>query len=1003
MSGNVFYNGNSYTRQQLENLLEESGHEALSAEFGNVADVNFEDGTISSEEFTKLVGHQEKVIVFRGKEYTIKQFNQLVERENLDASELTGELGEFGDDIDFSDGIDQNEFDTIDNHQESLGTVSYKGSNKTLEEINEKNANKLEKEFGTIAGVDYSDGINPTEFLLIQAVIKAHQDAETSDDDIVIYGGREYTISELNELINSQNLNSAELTGELGDFGDDVNFSDGVDEIEFDLIKDSQESLSTVSYKGGEQTFEEINKEGASQLQNEFGAIAGVDYSDGINAEEFEIIQGHQVSEELADRVMFKGQEYTLHQLVNTFTPVQLEEEFGSIPGVDASDGLSTQEFERIIEHQEESIVYRGEDYTIGEFNQLLNSENLDEDDLTEELGDFGNDFDISDGIDQNEFDKINDSQEGLGTVSYKGGDITLEEINEQGADQLQDEFGSIDGVDYSDGINAAEFEKIQEHQASEELADRVIFKGQEYTLHQLINTFTRDELEDEFGSIPGVNARNGLNNHEFDKIVEHQEGLGTLSYQGGDLTLEQINGQSASQLQEEFGTIANVDYSDGINSAEFEKIQQHQASEETADRVMYKGQEYTMHQLLNTFTLAELDEEFGSILGVNPSNGLKKHEFNKIVKHQQEEDIIFRGEEYTIREFNELIDSQNLTTAELNEELGDFGGNIDFSDGVDQKEFDTIDSSQESLGDVSYGNGKKDLEDLNEKNATQLQQEFGTIAGVDYRDGVNAAEFKIIQDHQESEKTADTVIFKGEEYTMHELINQVPFVELEAEFGSIEGVNLQDGVLDASDFTAVDDAQAQSGTVLFDDDPISLLDLNKETTSDLVAEYGDIEGVDVSNGINLEEFKIIQRHQAGELAHEVDREQLKVFVDIGVFAPAEIEKVTGGDGKVSKEDFEKFLAEADGADGSEKDGVLTTAEVEAWKSNTKDFKEFTAQAYVDWFVQAKVDKTKSADFLGDYFAIEDNYGSVNAVDYVNDGLNDNDEPPAIAPQEGTS
>ena len=144
---------------------------------------------------------------------------------------MTGELGEFGDDIDFLDGIDQNEFDTIDNHQESLGTVSYKGKNKTLEEINEEKANKLEKEFGTIAGVDYSDGINPTEFLLIQAVIKAHQDAETSDDDIVIYGGREYTISELNELINSQNLNSAELTEELGDFGDDVNFSDGVDEI----------------------------------------------------------------------------------------------------------------------------------------------------------------------------------------------------------------------------------------------------------------------------------------------------------------------------------------------------------------------------------------------------------------------------------------------------------------------------------------------------------------------------------------------------------------------------------------------------------------------------------------------------------------------------------------------------------------------------------------------------------------------------------------------------
>lgn len=72
----------------------------------------------------------------------------------------------------------------------------------------------------------------------------------------------------------------------------------------------------------------------------------------------------------------------------------------------------------------------------------------------------------------------------------------------------------------------------------------------------------------------------------------------------------------------------------------------------------MYKGQEYTMHQLLNTFTLAEFDEEFGSILGVNPSNGLKKHEFNKIVKHQ-EEIIIFRGEEYTIREFNELIDSK--------------------------------------------------------------------------------------------------------------------------------------------------------------------------------------------------------------------------------------------------------------------------------------------------------------------------------------------------------
>ena len=262
-----------------------------------------------------------------------------------------------------------------------------------------------------------------------------------------------------------------------------------------------------------------------------------------------------------------------MHQLVNTFTAEQLEAEFGSIPGVDASDGLSTQEFEKIIEHQEETIVYRGEEYTISEFNQLLNSESLDEDDLTEELGDFGNDFDISDGFDQNEFDKINDSQEGLGTVFYKGGDITLEEINEQGADQLQDEFGTIAGVDYSDGINVAEFEKIQEHHASEELADRVIFKGQEYTMHQLINTFTRDELEDEFGSIPGVNARNGLNNHEFDKIVEHQEGLGTVSYQGSDLTLEQINGQSASQLQEEFGTIANVDYSDGINSAEFEKF----------------------------------------------------------------------------------------------------------------------------------------------------------------------------------------------------------------------------------------------------------------------------------------------------------------------------------------------------------------------------------------------------------------------------------------------
>lgn len=82
---------------------------------------------------------------------------------------------------------------------------------------------------------------------------------------------------------------------------------------------------------------------------------------------------------------------------------------------------------------------------------------------------------------------------------------------------------------------------------------------------------------------------------------------------------------------------------------------------------------------------------------------------------------------------------------------------------------------------------------------------------------------------------------------------------------------------------------------------------------------------------------------------------------------------------------------------------MLTTAEVEAWKSNTQDFKEFTAQAYVDWFIQAKVDKTQSAELLGDYFKIEDNYGSVNAVDYVNEGLNDNNEPPAIAPQEEPS
>lgn len=336
-----------------------------------------------------------------------------------------------------------------------------------------------------------------------------------------------------------------------------------------------------------------------------------------------------------------------------------------------------------------------------------------------------------------------------------------------------------------------------------------------------------------------------------------------------------------------------------------------------------------------------------------------------------------FKGEEKTLDELNRYSSSQ------LAQELGNHNG-VNYSDGIDQTEFELLDDFQSALGSVSYDGDYKDIQEINDLSANQLQNEFGTIEGVDYSDGVNAAEFQKIQQHQESESSADTVTFKGKEYTMHELTNKFTAAEMESEFGSIPGVNLQDGVLDAGDFKAVDDAQAQSGTVLFEDDPISLKDLNEEKKSDLRKEFGHIDGVNVNDGINLEEFKIIQKHQAGKLAHVVDEEQLQTFIDIGVFAPAEIEAIAGEDRKVNGDDYNNFVAMADGADGSRKDGVITTSEIEAWKAKTEDYKEFTPQAYIEWYIECKVSISKGADLLGDYFKIEDNYGSVNAVDYVN-------------------
>ena len=170
-------------------------------------------------------------------------------------------------------------------------------------------------------------------------------------------------------------------------------------------------------------------------------------------------------------------------------------------------------------------------------------------------------------------------------TINYQGQAVTMEELNarlgtKEGRRERrgENEFGEVNNVDYRDGVDADEFELLILEQQGD--AETVQFGGEAKTLEQIQNGgYSEEELLDGFGDVSGVNYSDGIDATEFNNIANTQLGSSYITIKGEQYTLAEINELSRRERQALVGHIPGVDASNGIDANEFETIRLHLTS----------------------------------------------------------------------------------------------------------------------------------------------------------------------------------------------------------------------------------------------------------------------------------------------------------------------------------------------------------------------------------------------------------------------------------------
>ena len=170
-------------------------------------------------------------------------------------------------------------------------------------------------------------------------------------------------------------------------------------------------------------------------------------------------------------------------------------------------------------------------------------------------------------------------------TINYKGEAVTMKELNGllgtregQRERKGEKEFGKVNKVDYRDGVDAYEFELLIQEQQGD--AETVQFRGEAKTLEQIQNGgYTEKQLRNGFGDVSDVNYSDGINETEFNNIVNAQLGSSYVTINGDRYTLSEINDLSRRERGRLVGHIPGVNFRNGIDANEFETIRLHLAS----------------------------------------------------------------------------------------------------------------------------------------------------------------------------------------------------------------------------------------------------------------------------------------------------------------------------------------------------------------------------------------------------------------------------------------
>lgn len=137
-------------------------------------------------------------------------------------------------------------------------------------------------------------------------------------------------------------------------------------------------------------------------------------------------------------------------------------------------------------------------------------------------------------------------------TINYERSAVNLDTLNdelgtgESAKNAGEAAFGEVDGVNYSDGVDADEFELLIQEQQGD--AETVQFGGEAKTLEQIQNGgYSEAELRAGFGDVSGVNYSDGIDATEFNNIANAQLGTSYVTINGEQYTLEEINQLSNS------------------------------------------------------------------------------------------------------------------------------------------------------------------------------------------------------------------------------------------------------------------------------------------------------------------------------------------------------------------------------------------------------------------------------------------------------------------------